>query len=73
MSPIERRYSNTEIEVVWKPALCIHCRECIVGLPKVFDMEARPWVNMRGGTTEEIIQQVEKCPSGALSYHREES
>ncbi len=35
---------------------------------QVFDPRKRPWVNMTGATTEEIIAQIDKCPSGALSY-----
>ena len=26
--------------------------------------------DLSGATTEQIIQQVERCPSGALSYYR---
>ena len=28
----------------------------------------KPWVNMEAATTDAIIEQVRKCPSGALSY-----
>jgi hypothetical protein len=37
-------------------------------LIQVFNPAKRPWVNMQGASTERIIQQVEQCPSGALSY-----
>jgi len=33
----------------------------------VFDPRKRPWVNMLGASTEEIVETVKKCPSGALS------
>jgi uncharacterized Fe-S cluster protein YjdI len=32
-------------------------------------MGSNPWINPLGATTEEIIKQVKKCPSGALSYN----
>jgi hypothetical protein len=38
-------------------------------LIEVFNPRERPWVKMDGATTERIIEQVRKCPSGALSYY----
>ena len=61
-------YSNGEITIVWQPKMCIHAGDCFADLPEVFDPEKRPWVNPDGATTEQIIAQIEKCPSGALSY-----
>jgi uncharacterized Fe-S cluster protein YjdI len=61
-------YSNDEVTVVWKPAACIHSRICWTGLLDVFNPTKRPWVNMSGAGTEKILEQVRKCPSGALSY-----
>jgi uncharacterized Fe-S cluster protein YjdI len=60
-------YSNGEITVVWKPDVCIHSAICFKGLPKVFDPRRKPWIEMDKATTEQIIEQVKKCPSGALS------
>ena len=62
-------YSNGEVTVVWKPAMCQHSKICWKGLIQVFNPQVRPWINMDGATTERIIEQVKKCPSGALSYH----
>jgi uncharacterized Fe-S cluster protein YjdI len=64
----QKNYTNGEITVVWKPDLCIHSTNCVTGLGEVFNPQARPWVNMQGATNEQIKAQVEKCPSGALSY-----
>ena len=65
---ITRTYTNGEVTVVWKPNVCIHSAICFRGLPKVFDPRKRPWVIPEGGTTDEIVAQVKKCPSGTLSY-----
>src|ERR1700730_2157157 len=62
------KYTNGEVTIIWKPGLCIHSAICFHGLPDVFDPQKRPWVNPQGSTTERIIQQIRKCPSGALSY-----
>jgi len=33
----------------------------------VFNPRRRPWVEVTAATTDEIVTQVVKCPSGALS------
>ncbi len=63
------KYTNGEVTVVWKPDVCIHSKICWTELREVFDPFKRPWINMEGNTTERIIEQVKKCPSGALSYY----
>ncbi len=64
---VVKKYSNGKITVVWKPNKCIHAGKCVRGLSSVFDVNARPWVNMEGADSEQIIKQVNHCPSGALS------
>lgn len=60
-------YSNEEITVAWKPALCIHSGNCVRGLGKVFDPGRKSWIDMSQADSAEIVAQVKKCPSGALS------
>lgn len=72
MSESEKVYSNGEITVLWKAGVCVHSGRCVQGLAEVFNVSARPWINMSGSTNERIIQQVKQCPSGALSYVRNE-
>lgn len=64
----EKKYTNDEITVVWKPETCVHSTLCWKGLIRVFNPKSRPWVNLQGAETEKIIEQIKKCPSGALSY-----
>lgn len=69
---ITKKYTNGEITIVWKPAFCIHSTVCwkeATGLPGVFNPRERPWIKPQGSDTNAIIEQVKKCPSGALSYH----
>lgn len=68
MKEITKHYTNGEITVNWKPGLCIHSKNCWNGLSAVFNPSARPWVNMEGAESETIMAQIDKCPSGALSY-----
>ncbi|MEM6726417.1 MAG: (4Fe-4S)-binding protein [Bacteroidota bacterium] len=65
---IVKTYANDDITVVWKPNRCIHSKKCWKGLLPVFNPQKKPWVNMEGANTERIIEQVQQCPSGALSY-----
>lgn len=67
---VTKKYTNEEITIVWKPETCIHSRICWTQLRQVFDPTKRPWITMEGTDTEKIIEQVRKCPSGALSYFR---
>lgn len=62
------KYSNGEVTIVWKPESCIHSTLCWKGLKEVFNPAKRPWIEPNGASTERIIEQVRKCPSGALSY-----
>jgi uncharacterized Fe-S cluster protein YjdI len=64
---IVKHYSNGEITVVWKPGLCIHSAVCFRGLPEVFDPRRRPWIEIIAAPTQAIVDQVARCPSGALS------
>lgn len=67
------KYTNGEVTVVWKPNVCIHSTLCWKGLIEVFNPRERPWIKMDGAGTERIIEQVRRCPSGALSYYLNEA
>jgi uncharacterized Fe-S cluster protein YjdI len=67
---LTKKYSNDDITVVWKPGTCIHSAICFHSLPEVFNPGNKPWITISGADTERIIQQVNNCPSGALSYFR---
>lgn len=66
---MQKTYTNGEVTITWKPDVCIHSRVCWTQLRSVFDPAKRPWINMESESTEAIIEQVKKCPSGAISYH----
>jgi len=70
MSERKKTYSNDDINVIWKPDVCIHSTKCWKASLAVFNPKRRPWIDMNGGSTEEIIKIVDNCPSGALSYEK---
>ncbi len=61
------KYSNAEVTILWQPNKCIHSGICFRGLPTVFDPRKKPWINPEEASTQAIVEQVKKCPSGALS------
>lgn len=75
MEPKERikEYVNGDLTVIWKPAKCIHAAECVRLLPNVYKPEEKPWINAENATKEELINQINQCPSGALSYKDSQS
>jgi uncharacterized Fe-S cluster protein YjdI len=68
MDKNDRDYTNGEITVFWRPAKCIHATTCYRELIEVFNPRKRPWVNMDGASTEEIIRVVRMCPTQALAF-----
>jgi len=40
----------------------------VEGLPAVFDVNRRPWINADGAAAEAIQKQIARCPSGALTW-----
>lgn len=67
-----KKYTNGEITVLWKPNSCIHSTVCwkgAGGLKEEFNPAEKPWIKMEGASTKKIIEQIKKCPSGALSFY----
>nr|WP_299382295.1 (4Fe-4S)-binding protein [Allomuricauda sp.] len=66
---LKKEYSNGELTVVWKPKLCEHAGICVKTLPKVYNPREKPWIKPENASTEELRNQIDQCPSGALSYY----
>jgi CDGSH-type Zn-finger protein len=63
-----KNYVGKEITIHDNRRICSHAAECVNNLSSVFKFNARPWINPDSARTEEIIDTIRKCPSGALSY-----
>ena len=62
-------FSNEDITVTFEPCVCIHAERCAQELSEVFRTSILPWIKLEGTETNRIIDQVNRCPSGALKYH----
>ncbi len=64
----KHEYTNEKLTIIWQPDLCCHSGVCVQTLPNVYRPSERPWIKIENATTPELIEQVNNCPSGALSY-----
>lgn len=66
-----KKYEGEEITVFFDMKRCIHARNCFLKLPRVFDPAQRPWVQPDNAPVEEITAMIRTCPSGALTFKKE--
>ncbi|MEO8587062.1 MAG: (4Fe-4S)-binding protein [Acidobacteriota bacterium] len=67
-----QRYLKAPLTVTFDPRVCTHSAVC-VRLYDVFDVSKKPWVNLDGAPAERVVEQVKRCPSGALQFTVEAS
>lgn len=63
-------YESPAITVTFDPNICTHSGYCVRGLPAVFDVRRKRWVDVAAATPDEVAAQVARCPSGALQVVR---
>ena len=63
-----KEFSNKDITITYDPCICSLSGTCAKGLSDVFSNSIIPWINLDNNKTERIIEQVKKCPSGALQF-----
>lgn len=68
MESYKNEFSNNDITVNYEPCKCVHAEKCAQELSEVFRTSIIPWIHLEGSETKKIINQIKKCPSGALSY-----
>ena len=66
---IIKEYNNGDFTIVWKPGICIHAEICAKTLPQVYNPDIRPWIKAENASVGELKEQINQCPSGALSYY----
>ena len=68
MDTYKNIYSNEDLTVTYEPCLCVHAEKCAKELSDVFSFSIIPWINLDNTVTDKIINQVNRCPSGALKF-----
>lgn len=61
-------YTGVEITVRDNRSVCAHAGHCTDGLPAVFRMKQKPWIDADGAQPDEIVDVISQCPSGALDF-----
>jgi CDGSH-type Zn-finger protein/uncharacterized Fe-S cluster protein YjdI len=65
-------YLGDTISVEWNQRLCIHIAECGRAEGDLFVGGRQPWCQPNLVNLEDVIEVVERCPSGALTYKANE-
>lgn len=63
-----RNYIGKAITIHDNRGLCAHAGECTERLSSVWRMGVKPWIDPDAASVEAIIETINACPSGALSY-----
>jgi uncharacterized Fe-S cluster protein YjdI len=69
MKPINV-YKNREISVSFDAKKCINSQLCAKGLSSVVRNSLLPWNDVDSLESKRILNQIRKCPSGALKAER---
>ena len=67
----KKEYQKEDLTVIWDMPKCIHSEKCWRNLGEVFRRNEKPWIYLEGADKERIMNQIDQCPSGALSYRVE--
>jgi uncharacterized Fe-S cluster protein YjdI len=70
---ITKEYTNGEVTIIWQSGKCIHSGNCVRNNPDVFKPKEKPWIVPENSSTDAIIETVQKCPSGALTFYKNKS
>lgn len=68
MAKREQRYDSPGISVLYDPSICVHAGNCVRGLPVVFDIRRKRWIDPDRASAQDVAAQIDRCPSGALQY-----
>jgi CDGSH-type Zn-finger protein len=68
LEDIKASYEGKKITIHDNRGVCAHAGYCTDNLASVFRMKQEPWIDPDAASVEQIIETIQKCPSGALSY-----
>jgi pyruvate oxidase len=65
------QYQGKEVTIRDNRGICSHAAYCTRERPKVWRTGVEPWIDPDGESSEDAIEVIRKCPSGALSYEQD--
>ena len=65
-------YPGEQADVTWKGRLCIHVQECGRAEGELFVGGRKPWCQPDLASIEEVLEVVQRCPTGALHVERKD-
>jgi CDGSH-type Zn-finger protein len=65
-------YAGDGVTIHDDRTVCAHAGRCTDGLASVWKLGVEPWIDPHGAPAKDIIEVIEQCPSGALSYSRDD-
>jgi len=66
------KYEGEKVDVFWDQRLCIHIGECGRAQGELFVGGRDPWCRPDVTSVDEVVEIVDRCPSGALTYLRKD-
>ena len=67
-------YRGKALDIHFDAHKCVHSRNCVLSLTRVFQANVEgPWIDPDGASAEEVAAAVRACPSGALTYTRQDA
>ena len=64
---MKKEYQKEDVTIIWDDSKCIHSGICARGLSSVFKPKEKPWIQTENASKDDIVAQVKKCPSKAIS------
>lgn len=65
-------FGGEKVDVTWDGRLCIHVGECTRAGKGVFVSGREPWGQPDQAEPEEVVEIVDRCPTGALVHNRKD-
>jgi len=62
-------FKGDKIDVEWDQRLCIHIGECGQAKGDLFVADRQPWCQPDLAADNDVAEVVERCPTGAITYH----
>lgn len=63
-----KSFASPGVTVHFNRSICSGAAQCVRNLPSVFKSSGEDWIQPQEASVEEVVNTVNMCPSGALTY-----